>query len=76
MSLLAGVLAAAMIVHMRQDAGGHTFAERNSEADALGHDATQAPQPMQAAASMARSCMALGTGWALASGAEPTLVET
>lgn len=45
-----------------------------SIAEALGHAATQAPHPMQAAASIAMSASALGTGMALPSGAEP--VET
>jgi len=48
----------------------------NSEAEALGHAATQAPQPMHAAASMALSAAILGTGTALPSGAEPTLADT
>ena len=42
---------------------------QNSMAEALGQAATQAPQPMQAAASMARSASLLGTGSELASGA-------
>jgi hypothetical protein len=46
-----------------------------SIADALGQAATQAPQPMQAAASNARSAFRLGTGTAWASGAEPVLTE-
>jgi hypothetical protein len=48
----------------------------NSEADAFGHAATQAPQPMQVAASMALSAASFGTSTALPSGAEPTFVET
>ena len=40
-------------------------------AEALGQAATQAPQPMQAAASMARSASGLGTRIALPSGALP-----
>src|SRR5947208_13825117 len=48
----------------------------NSEAEALGQAATQAPQPMQAAASMARSAAGLGTGIALPSGALPLGTET
>jgi hypothetical protein len=47
----------------------------NSIADALGQAATQAPQPMHAAASNARSALRFGTGTALASGAEPVLTE-
>ena len=38
--------------------------------------ATQAPQPIQAAASKARSASALGTGMVEASGAAPVLTET
>src|SRR5438128_4732082 len=48
-----------------------TLAAVNSIADALGHAATHAPQPMQAAASMARSAEVFGTGIALPSGALP-----
>ncbi len=40
-------------------------------AEALGQAATQAPQPMQAAASMASSASTLGMAMALASGAAP-----
>ncbi len=47
----------------------------NSEAEAFGHMATQAPQPMQAAASMARSAFSLGTRMALPSGALPVATE-
>ena len=42
-----------------------------SMAEAFGQAATQAPQPMQAAASMASSASGFGTGMALASGALP-----
>ena len=51
------------------------LAPRNSEAEALGQAATQAPQPMQVAASKARSALSLGTGVAWASGAAPVLTE-
>ena len=51
------------------------FAPVNSAAEALGHAATQAPQPMQAAASMASSACSFGTRMALASGAEPVFTE-
>src|SRR3712207_6989266 len=51
------------------------FAPRNSEADAFGQAATQAPHWMQVAASKARSESALGTGIACASGAEPVRSE-
>ena len=47
-----------------------------SMAEAFGQAATQAPQPMQAAASMARSAASLGTGIALPSGALPVRTET
>jgi hypothetical protein len=47
----------------------------NSAADAFGHIATHAPQPMHAAASIARSDSGLGTGIALPSGAEPVGTE-
>src|SRR5512143_3934606 len=52
-----------------------TFALRKSMAEALGQAATQAPQPMQAAASMARSARSAGTGRELASDALPVLTE-
>ena len=45
----------------------------NNIADALGHAATHAPQPMQAAASIAVSAICLGMGISLASGAAPLL---
>jgi hypothetical protein len=51
------------------------LAPRNSEAEPLGQAATQAPQPMQAAAVKARSAFGLGTGVACASGAEPVGAE-
>ena len=53
-----------------------TLAAVKSEAEAFGQAATQAPQPMQAAASMARSAASLGTGMALPSGALPVRTET
>ena len=43
----------------------------NSWAALLGQAATQAPQPMQAAASMAASLTSFGTRMRLASGAAP-----
>ena len=48
-----------------------TFAAVNSMAAALGQAATQAPQPMHAAASKAVSAASFGTRMALASGALP-----
>ena len=48
-----------------------TFAAVNNIAEALGQAATQAPHPMQAAASNARSEESLGTRIAFASGAPP-----
>src|ERR1700712_1341788 len=48
-----------------------SLAEVNSCAAELGQAATQAPQPMQAAASIAASATGLGIGIRLASGAEP-----
>ena len=51
------------------------LAPRNSDAEPFGHAATQAPQPMQAAAVNARSAFGLGTGVAGASGAEPVGAE-
>src|SRR3954447_2868396 len=48
-----------------------TFAAVNSIADPFGQAATQAPQPMQVAASKAVSASARGTGVACASGALP-----
>ena len=53
-----------------------TLAAVNSMAEAFGQAATQAPQPMQAAASMAGSASVFGTGMALASGALPVRTET
>ncbi len=44
-----------------------------SIAEAFGQAATQAPQPMQAAASMARSAFSLRIGIALPSGALPVV---
>ena len=44
-------------------------------ADAFLHAATHAPQPMQAAASMERSALSLGTSTALPSGALPVAAE-
>ena len=46
-----------------------------SIAEAFGQAATQAPQPMQAAASMARSAFSLRIGIALPSGALPVVAE-
>jgi hypothetical protein len=51
------------------------LAEVNSWAAELGQAATQAPQPMQAAASNAWSAATLGTGVRLASEAAPVLTE-
>src|SRR5947208_16943635 len=48
-----------------------TLAATNNIAEALGHAATQAPHPMHAAASIARSASHLGTGIEFASGALP-----
>ncbi len=48
-----------------------TLAAVNSCAAPLGQAATQAPQPMQAAASIAASAASCGTGMRLASGALP-----
>jgi len=48
-----------------------TLAEVNSMAAALGHAATQAPQPIHAAASNAVSAASFPTRIALASGALP-----
>jgi hypothetical protein len=44
----------------------------NNIADAFGHAATHAPQPMHVAASKARSAKSLGTGVVFASGALPS----
>ncbi len=52
-----------------------TFAEVNSIAEAFGHTATHAPQPMHAAASIAESAASFETGIAFASGALPVLTE-
>ncbi len=52
-----------------------TFAPVKSAAEAFGQAATQAAQPMQAAASMARSAASLGTRIEFASGALPVRVE-
>ena len=52
-----------------------TFAAVKSMADAFGQAAAQAPQPMHAAASIARSALCFGTGIEFASGAEPARAE-
>src|SRR5881296_1010713 len=52
-----------------------TFAEVKSMADPLGHAAAHAPQPMQAAASIAKSAWCFGTVTEFASGAEPARAE-
>lgn len=52
------------------------FAETKREAEAFLHAATQAPQPMQAAASNASSASAFGTGVEFASGAAPVFTDT
>ena len=52
------------------------FAPTNRTADAFLQAATHAPQPMQAAESIAASAMSRGTGMLLASGAPPVLIET
>src|SRR5262249_61348626 len=44
-------------------------------ADPFGHAAAHAPQPMHAAASIARSALCLGTRIEFASGAEPARAE-
>ena len=48
-----------------------SFAAMNSIAEPFGHAATHAPQPMHAAASIARSACSFGTVTSFASGAEP-----
>src|SRR5262245_55258005 len=52
-----------------------TKAPTNREADPVGQAATQAPQPIQDAESIAASATDLGTNTALASGAPPVLTE-
>src|ERR1700693_891951 len=52
-----------------------TFAAVKSIADAFGHAAAQAPQPMHAAASIERSALCFGIGIEFASGAEPARAE-
>ena len=47
----------------------------NRLAALFGHAATHAPQPMQAAASIAASAASFGTGVMFASGAEPVGIE-
>jgi hypothetical protein len=61
---------------LRQEARWETLAAVNSIAEAFGQAATQAPQPMQAAASIAQLGVLLGDGIALASGAPPVFTET
>jgi hypothetical protein len=51
------------------------FADVNSMPDPLGQAATQAPQPMQVAASNARSASSFGAGTECASGADPALTR-
>ena len=52
-----------------------TLAETNSMAEAFLQAATHAPQPMQAAASIAVSAFFLLMGMALASGTPPVVAE-
>src|SRR6056297_890125 len=52
-----------------------TLAATKSMADAFLQAATQAPHPMQVAASMDKSAFFFGTGVVLASGALPVLTE-
>ena len=52
------------------------FAEVKSIAEAFGHAATHAPQPMHAAAANARSASSFATGTDAASGADPVLTLT
>src|SRR5579872_2901171 len=52
------------------------FALMKRCADAFLQAATQAPQPMQAAESIATSATAFGIGIALPSGAPPQLIDT
>src|SRR6266567_2999027 len=52
-----------------------TFAAVKSMADPFGQAAAHAPQPIQAAASIARSASCLGIGIEFASGAEPARAE-
>ena len=52
-----------------------TFADTKSIAEAFLQAATHAPQPMQAAESMASSALCLGIGMALASGTPPVVAE-
>ena len=53
-----------------------TVAPVNSAADPLGHAATHAPQPMQAAESIAASATSFGMGVVFPSGAPPQLTDT
>ena len=53
-----------------------TLADTNSIADAFLHAATHAPQPMQVAASKARSEISFGIGISLPSGAPPVFTLT
>src|SRR5437660_11715315 len=52
-----------------------TLAETNSIAEAFLHTATQAPHPMQAAASIELSAIVFGIGIALPSGVPPVTTE-
>src|ERR1044072_1192364 len=52
-----------------------TLAERNNIAELFLQAATQAPQPIQAAAAKAASALSFSTGVALASTALPVLAE-
>ena len=61
----------ALRLALRQQARCETFAAVKSIAEAFLHAATQAPQPMQAAESMAASASAFGTRMALPSCAPP-----
>src|SRR5688572_17221860 len=57
------------------NASWEIFALTNNMADAFLHAATQAPHPIQAAASKALSALVLGTGISFASGMPPVLTE-
>jgi hypothetical protein len=61
----------ALRLALRQQVQVATLAAVKSMAEAFGQAATQAPQPMHSAASIARSASSFGTGIALASGALP-----
>ena len=78
-SILATIAFARRVASTRpcgSNANWLTLAETNNMADPFLHAAAQAPQPIHAAASIAKSASSLGMAIALASGTPPVFTET